>query len=69
MAQEILSTFADHLSEVAIGPGGSGEFTVYVDQTLVWDRKVEGGFPEIKELKRRVRDHVAPSQSLGHCDL
>ena len=36
-----------------------------VEQT-VWDRTVDGGFPEAKELKQRVRDIVAPSMDLGH---
>ncbi|GEM06077.1 selenoprotein, Rdx type family protein [Rhodotorula toruloides] len=35
---------------------------------LVWDRKVEGGFPEMKELKQRIRNLIAPSQDLGHSD-
>ncbi|KZT26941.1 hypothetical protein NEOLEDRAFT_1062045 [Neolentinus lepideus HHB14362 ss-1] len=35
---------------------------------LIWDRKVEGGFPELKVLKQRVRDHVQPGKSLGHSD-
>ncbi|KIM45798.1 hypothetical protein M413DRAFT_64762 [Hebeloma cylindrosporum] len=35
---------------------------------LVWDRKVEGGFPELKVLKQRIRDHVQPGKSLGHSD-
>ncbi|GAA5923097.1 SelT/SelW/SelH family protein [Sporobolomyces koalae] len=35
---------------------------------LVWDRKIEGGFPEMKILKQRIRNLIAPSQSLGHSD-
>ncbi|BGO94788.1 hypothetical protein NBRC10512_005393 [Rhodotorula toruloides] len=35
---------------------------------LVWDRKIEGGFPEMKELKQRIRNLIAPSQDLGHSD-
>ncbi|GAA5885484.1 hypothetical protein JCM3774_003366 [Rhodotorula dairenensis] len=35
---------------------------------LVWDRKIEGRFPEMKELKQRIRNLIAPSQSLGHSD-
>ncbi|KAK3899904.1 Rdx family-domain-containing protein [Staphylotrichum tortipilum] len=34
----------------------------------LWDRKTDGGFPETKELKRRVRDVVAPGRDLGHVD-
>ncbi|BGP36355.1 hypothetical protein JCM10450v2_000254 [Rhodotorula kratochvilovae] len=35
---------------------------------LVWDRKIEGGFPELKDLKQRIRNIIAPSQDLGHSD-
>ncbi|KAL8756818.1 MAG: hypothetical protein Q9199_002673 [Rusavskia elegans] len=34
----------------------------------LWDRKAQGGFPEIKELKRLVRDIVEPTRDLGHVD-
>ncbi|KAL2753577.1 hypothetical protein ACRALDRAFT_1071974 [Sodiomyces alcalophilus JCM 7366] len=35
---------------------------------ILWDRKTEGGFPETKELKRRVRDVIQPGRDLGHVD-
>jgi hypothetical protein len=35
---------------------------------VLWDRKVDGGFPETKELKRRVRDVIEPGRNLGHVD-
>jgi predicted Rdx family selenoprotein len=42
--------------------------TVKRNAQLVWDRKVEGGFPESKELKQRIRDYIAPEKFLGHSD-
>lgn len=36
--------------------------------TVLWDRKTDGGFPETKELKRRVRDIIEPERDLGHVD-
>ncbi|MCJ1303681.1 hypothetical protein MMC08_006491 [Hypocenomyce scalaris] len=45
---------------------GTGEVKTQT-QTL-WDRKTEGGFPETKELKKRVRDLIDPSRDLGHVD-
>jgi len=68
MAQELLSTFTGELGEVALVPGTGGIFRVTVADTLVWDRKSEGGFPEITTLKQRVRDEVAPGRDLGHVD-
>mgnify|MGYP005990056463 CR=1 FL=1 len=35
---------------------------------VLWDRKTDGGFPETKELKRRVRDVIEPDRNLGHVD-
>jgi hypothetical protein len=34
----------------------------------LWDRREDGGFPETKELKRRVRDVIEPGRDLGHVD-
>jgi selenoprotein W-related protein len=68
MAQELLSTFTTELGEVALVPGTGGVFRVTVADALVWDRKAEGGFPEITTLKQRVRDQVAPERCLGHAD-
>ena len=34
----------------------------------VWSYEIEGGFPEAKVLKQRVRDVISPSQDLGHSD-
>jgi selenoprotein W-related protein len=35
---------------------------------VIWSRKAEGRFPEMKELKQRLRDKIAPSRDLGHSD-
>jgi selenoprotein W-related protein len=68
LAQELLTTFAEELGEVALVPGEGGVFQVDVAGERVWCRKADGGFPELAELKRRVRDAVAPGKSLGHSD-
>ncbi|KAI1268480.1 Rdx family-domain-containing protein [Xylariaceae sp. FL1019] len=82
-AQELLSTFSTSLGEVALQPATGGVFIVEIfyspipssDQTpitpqsrVLWDRKIDGGFPETKELKRRVRDVIEPGRNLGHVD-
>lgn len=68
MAQELLSSFEEELSEVALRPGRGGVFDVLVDDQSVWSRAAEGRFPDIRELKQRVRDRVAPGRDLGHVD-
>ncbi|KAH8155645.1 uncharacterized protein LAJ45_00655 [Morchella importuna] len=82
-AQELLSTFSTSLGEVSLLPATGGVFIVEIHhqnpasisedgsatvKTVLWDRKIDGGFPETKELKKRVRDVIDPSRDLGHVD-
>lgn len=68
IAQELLTTFEEDLAGVTLTPGTGGVFNVKVGTESVWSRATEGSFPEIAELKRRVRDKVAPGRQLGHID-
>lgn len=68
MAQELLSTFGTELAEVALQPGTGGAFVVTVNETVVWDRKRDGGFPDAPTLKQRVRDAAFPERDLGHSE-
>jgi len=68
MAQELLSTFDQELGELTLKPGSGGIFEVYANDERIWSRKQEGRFPEITELKQRVRDQIAPERDLGHID-
>jgi|TARA_B100000959_G_scaffold281976_1_gene347365 selenoprotein W-related protein len=70
MAQELLSTFSEEIGEVALSPDHetAGIFQIEMNETLVWCRKSEGGFPDVKTLKQRVRDLIAPERNLGHLD-
>ncbi len=68
LAQELLTTFAADLGEVALQPGTGGTFEVRLYGTIIWSRAAQGRFPEAKELKQRVRDHIAPGRDLGHVD-
>ncbi|WP_407975778.1 SelT/SelW/SelH family protein [Brucella pseudogrignonensis] len=73
LAQELLQTFGQDLGEVALRPGTGGVFEIHVSMPgghaeLIWERKRDGGFPEAKVLKQRVRDLVWPDRDLGHSD-
>jgi selenoprotein W-related protein len=68
MAQELLTTFETEIGGVTLAPGTGGIFEVRAEGKLLWSRKAEGKFPDIKELKQRVRDVVAPDKGLGHSD-
>ncbi|AIQ90954.1 MULTISPECIES: SelT/SelW/SelH family protein [Methylobacterium] len=68
MAQELLSTFRDDLGEVALVPASGGLFRITLGDALLWERVRDGGFPDVKTLKQRVRDHLDPARDLGHID-
>lgn len=68
LAQELLTTFSEELGEVALKPGTGGIFAVRLDGELLSDRKAEGGFPDLAQLKQRLRDRIAPERDLGHSD-
>lgn len=69
LAQELLSTFEGELGEVALVPApAGGTFEVRLDGETIWSRAAEGRFPEAAELKRRLRDRIAPGRDLGHAD-
>ncbi|KAF1353608.1 seleno protein domain-containing protein [Delphinella strobiligena] len=80
--QELLSTFNTKIGEIALIPATGGLFEVKltyqplsasgesgeVQEVLLWDRKSEGGFPETKVLKQKLRDYIEPERNLGHSD-
>ena len=68
MAQELLSTFGTELAGVTLVPGTGGIFEIGAEGTLIWERKRDGGFPDIKTLKQQVRDQIDPARDLGHID-
>lgn len=71
MAQELLVTFGTALGEVALQPSPTaGTFTITVDGVELFCRATQPGkgFPELKDIKRRLRDAIAPDASLGHTD-
>ncbi|RDW83221.1 hypothetical protein BP5796_04712 [Coleophoma crateriformis] len=62
-----LPTDANVLGEISLDTNVE-KLPLKVQKSLLWDRKTEGGFPETKELKRRVRDIIDPARNLGHVD-
>jgi len=69
-AQELLTTFEADLGAATLRPSEvGGVFRVSLDGRIIWDRKEAGRFPEMKELKQRVRDQIDPDRDLGHSDI
>ena len=68
MAQELLSTFSLEIGTITLKPGTGGIFEIWLDGELVWERRRDGGFPDVKHLKQMVRDRIDPDRDLGHID-
>lgn len=69
MSQELLTTFEEELESVTLTPSDiSGKYDISINGKLLFSRKKEERFPEITELKRLLRDEIAPKKSLGHTD-
>ena len=74
LAQELLTTFEKELGEVALVPGSGGIFEVRVDgETLATNRESKrpdgrpsGHMPEAGDVKRLLRDRIAPGKTIGH---
>ena len=69
MAQELLNTFNIEIDELVLVPSTGGIFEIYANDKKIWSRKEKDGFPEIKNLKKLVRDQIAPDKELGHSDI
>jgi selenoprotein W-related protein len=69
MAQEFITTFAGELKTVSLQPSEtSGAYRISINDEIIFDRKVHGGFLDVKELKQLIRDKIAPGKNLGHSD-
>ncbi len=68
LAQELLQTFGQDIAHVTLIPGTGGVFIIISDDQILWDRAKDGGFPEAKVLKQRLRDIAWPERNLGHSD-
>jgi selenoprotein W-related protein len=65
-AQELLTTFEDELGEVALRPGSGGIFEIALDGEIVGSNREGRQMPEVGEVKRLLRDRIAPDRKIGH---
>ncbi len=68
MGQELLTTFSEEIESLTLHPDTGGRFEVHCNDEMIWERKRDGGFPDAKQLKQRVRDVIDPTRNLGHVD-
>ena len=66
LAQELLSTFERDLGEVALVPASGGIFEVALDGETIASNRDTKRLPEAGEVKRLLRDRIAPSRRIGH---
>ncbi len=66
LAQEVLLTFGSAIGEVALIPGSGGRFEVRLDGEVLFSRPPQGHFPEPREIKKLIRDRIAPGMVIGH---
>ncbi len=66
LAQELLTTFEDNLSEVALKPSSGGIFEVALDGDVIATNRETKRMPETSEVKRLVRDRLVPERRIGH---
>lgn len=55
-AQELLQAFGDEVGEIALIPGHDGNYIVRMNEVVIWDRKIENGFPDTDALVARIRE-------------
>ena len=66
MAQELLTTFGQELGEVTIIPGSGGIFEVTLDGEVIATNRDHAPIPDPSQVKRTVRDRIAPDRKIGH---
>jgi selenoprotein W-related protein len=66
LAQELLTTFEEELGEVVLIPSTGGIFEVSLDSETLATNRDTHTTPEPGEVKRLLRDRIAPGRKLGH---
>ncbi len=66
LAQELLTTFESELSEVALRPGSGGIFEVRLNGEVIASNENAAAMPDPGEVKRLLRDRIAPGRRIGH---
>jgi selenoprotein W-related protein len=66
LAQEILASLEEDVGEIALVPSSGGILEVRVDGQVVATNRDGGDLPDAREVKRAIRDLVAPDRKIGH---
>jgi selenoprotein W-related protein len=66
LAQEILSTFEAEIGEVALTPSSGGVLEISLEGEVLATNRNGGQMPDVAEVKRLLRDRIAPEKRIGH---
>ena len=66
LAQELLTSFEAELGAVTLVPGSGGIFEVTLDGEVIATDREGAPMPDVRDVKRAVRDRVAPHRTIGH---
>lgn len=69
LSQEFINTCKSDISSVNLVPDSNGKFEIRCSNILIFSRKNEGKFIDLKLMKQRIRDVVNPSMNLGYSDV
>ena len=69
LSQEFINTFESDISSINLVPDRNGKFEIRCSNVMIFSRKKEGKFIDLKLMKQRIRDIVNPSMNLGHSDV
>ncbi len=57
-AAEVLSNFQDDVESFELEMGGGGDFELTVDGRLVYSKREQGSYPELRELLTLVAEAI-----------
>jgi selenoprotein W-related protein len=66
LAQELLASFESDVDEVALRPGSGGIFEIRLNGEVIASNANGGAIPDAAEVKRLLRDRIAPGRRIGH---
>jgi selenoprotein W-related protein len=66
LAQELLTSFEAELGAVTLVPGSGGIFEVTLGGEVIATNREGAPMPGVRDVKRAVRDRVAPDRAIGH---
>lgn len=62
MANELLHTYPDFIEALELVPGSGGDFEIRVDGAVLFSRRTNGRYPEVREVKEAINRLLAEDE-------